>query len=89
MTTIETQEKKPQIPDQLDRMKNRLSQLEKSIDELRTHLQPVSRTPADDAPTSAKDEEELVDLADSIRYGIYRISKATREIGLMIHLLEL
>ncbi len=89
MPTIEGQEKKPQIPDQLDRMKNRLGQLEKSIDDLRTHLQPVSRAPADDKVIAAKDEEKLVDLADSIRYGTYRISKATREIGLMIHLLEL
>lgn len=89
MSTKEGQEKKPQIPDQLDRMKNRLSQLEKVIGDLRTHLHPVSR-----APTSAKEsppevEENLVDLANSIRDGTCRIGEATSEIVLMLQLLEL
>jgi hypothetical protein len=89
MATIKDQETKPQVSDQLDRMKNQLSQLKKSIDDLRAHLQPVLRTPEDKGPISAKDEEQLVDLANCIRGGVRGISEATREIGLMIHLLEL
>jgi len=92
MATIEAQEKKPQIPDQLDRMKNQLSQLEKIIEDLRSRLQPVSRVPSVSTTataSSSRDEEKLVDLASSIRAGADRINEATKEIDLMLQLLEL
>jgi hypothetical protein len=78
MATIQDQEKKPQIPDQLDHMRNQLSQLEKSIDDLRTHFQPVSGTPADVGESSSKDEEKLSDLANFI---IWAAITAPRDVG--------
>jgi len=88
---IETQGEKPQIPDQLGHMRNQLNHLEKIIEDLRSRLQPVSRvpTPIDKTAASSRDEEKLVDLASSIRAGADRINEATKEIDLILQLLEL
>ena len=60
-------------------------------EDLRTHLQPISRVPIPihTAAVPSEDKEKLVDLAGAIREGSHRIREATNQIILMLQLLEL
>ncbi len=80
MATIQDQEQKSQISDQLDHMENHLSQLGKSIDGLKADLQSVLREPISTKESSPEDEESLVDLINSIRDGAHRIRVTTSDI---------
>lgn len=82
--------KERQVVLQMDNLKDRLSELGKSITEIRARLSSVLRTDMVDSEQKAgKDPETLVPLANDIRASASRVNMLNMEIIGLLQELEL
>jgi hypothetical protein len=85
---METEDRKSQIPGELDCLGIELDKLEKTMHMLTERLQPVMRSEPE-AESTPKGEANLVDLANCIRDNARRVSSMADNITSILGLLEL
>lgn len=89
MTEDTEEERKAQVPTQLDRLDSVLSDLENSIDTLSTRLQSVLRENNSLPKEEEKVVAQLTQLANHIRDSTQRVSNVVGNISSLLELLEL
>lgn len=89
MIVDKEEERKAQVPVQLDRLDSVLSDLENSIDTLSTRLQSVLRVEVKANEEEEKPIAQLTQLATHIRDSTQRVSNVVGSISSLLELLEL